>query len=470
MASWSVVLAGVVLSAVLAKYLLLDALVISPLRKVPGPKTFAVTKWRLAYEDWRGTRTQAIDRLHRQYGPVVRIGPSEVSFNSLSALRTIYGPGSRYGRTDFYRMFDVYGHQNLFTFHSATEHGQRKKLLSNAYSKTAMLKPPATDMVEAKVKEYIDLVRSEPDGISDIFSSLHYYSLDNITAFIYGRHGATSAMGGAESDRSLLGDILDPARRRLSWFAVHWPALTQWLYTRRGVAGAAVRPLLPMQRPAAYSGIRAFSLDAYRRFESDMQGGKGGGDGGGGGPTAAEESSIIGRLWKYHESQEAGHMDSLDLASECADHSLAGIDTTSDSLMFLVWSLSLPENRRFQDRLADEVRAMGPESLNEHGLPRVEASDRCAYLGAVIKETLRLYAPLPSYQPRSMAAASTVDGYEIPAHTTVGISPYSMHRNPDVFEDPLRFDPDRWLGPGAAEMNRWFWAFSSGGRMCIGMQ
>ncbi|KAI5358566.1 Putative cytochrome P450 [Septoria linicola] len=51
------------------------------------------------------------------------------------------------------------------------------------------------------------------------------------------------------------------------------------------------------------------------------------------------------------------------------------------------------------------------------------------------------------------------------------MSPYSLHRNADVFPEPLRFDPDRWLGPAeeVAVMNRWFWAFSSGGRMCIGL-
>jgi len=49
------------------------------------------------------------------------------------------------------------------------------------------------------------------------------------------------------------------------------------------------------------------------------------------------------------------------------------------------------------------------------------------------------------------------------------MSPFSLHRNPDVFKDPLDFNPDRWLD-ASVEMKKWFWAFSSGGRMCIGMQ
>jgi cytochrome P450 len=160
----------------------------------------------------------------------------------------------------------------------------------------------------------------------------------------------------------------------------------------------------------------------------------------------------------------------MQAASECADHFLAGIDTTSDTLMFLIWSLSLPENRRFQDKLRDELLGLPAEALNQHGYPRADESDRCTYLHAIIKETLRLYAPLPSSEPRSVSAESVVDGYLIPADTVVSISPWILHRNPQVFKDPLEFDPERWLGPDVTELNRWFWAFSSGGRMCIGMQ
>ena len=274
MASLSIITVFLALLLFLAKYLLLDPLFLSPLRRVPGPKSFAVTKWRLAYEDWKGTSTRTIDQFHRSYGPVVRIGPNQVSFNSVSALRTIYGPGSRYGRTSFYRMFDVYGQQNLFTFHSPIEHGQRKKLLSHAYSKSIILKEPITCMVEDKVRKYMSLLEAEPGHISEIFSTLHYYSLDNITEFLYGKYGSTSALEGVKFDRALISDILDPARRKLSWFTVHLPTLTKWLYTRTNILEALVRPALPMQKPATYTGIRAFALQAYRKFHSAMQGEK----------------------------------------------------------------------------------------------------------------------------------------------------------------------------------------------------
>lgn len=183
-----------------------------------------------------------------------------------------------------------------------------------------------------------------------------------------------------------------------------------------------------------------------------------------------KDHSILSHLWKYHESQVDGGMNDMQIASECADHFLAGIDTTSDTLMFLIWALSLPENQRFQEKLKREVRDIPDASLNERGHPRCDAADRCTYLQAVIKETLRLYAPLPSSEPRSADTTTVVDGYTIPPDTVVGMSPWIVHRNTAAFNDPGTFDPERWLGSSAVELNRWFWAFSSGGRMCIGMQ
>ncbi|KAK1848962.1 benzoate 4-monooxygenase cytochrome [Colletotrichum chrysophilum] len=463
MASVSVIVALVILAAFLAKYLVIDSLLLSPLRHVPGPKSFALTKWRLAYEDWRGTRTRTIHRLHQKYGPAVRIGPEEVSFNSLSALRTIYGPGSRYGRTSFYRMFDVYGRQNLFTFHSTQKHGERKRLLAHAYSKTNILKFPVSAMIEEKTRQYMFLIAQEPHLISETFRTLHYYSLDSITAFIYGKNGSTSALQGSKMDQALLDDILNPARRRLSWFAIHLPSLTKWLYTRTHTMERIVAQILPMAKPATYTGIRKFALEAYEQSRKEVNAAGNDSD------AKTEDDtprSIVDRLALQ---RKLGTMDDLDIASECADHFLAGIDTTSDTLMYLIWALSRKEHHVFQDKLRNEVLNLPPDSLNERGLPKAEASDKCQYLNAIIKETLRLYAPLPASEPRSLETESDIDGYTIPAHATVSMLPYSLHRNPEVFEEPLRFNPDRWLGPRAAEMNRWFWAFSSGGRMCIGL-
>lgn len=437
---------------------IISPLLNGPLARIPGPKLYALTKWRLALEDWKGTRTRQIYELHQKYGPVVRIGPNEIAFNSLSALRTIYGAGSGFERTSFYSMFDVYTKKNLFTFESVREHSQRKRLLAHAYSKSAITKQ-SSNMIEEKVRDYLDLIEKDPESAEELFSSLHYFSLDSITDFVYGIFGRTKCLKGP--GRDLLNDILDIDRQKLSWFVVHLPYFTKWLYSTTGLMEPFLRKLYPMSKPTTYTGIRAHALEAWYRFKGSSNDSK-----------EAQQSTILGNLWNSHESQKENGLGDMEVASECADHLLAGIDTTSDSLMFMIWALSRPENAIFQRKIQEEIRSMPTDLFNADGIASVETCDKLQYLDVVVKETLRLYAPLPASEPRSLPAESNVDGYVVPAGTTVSMSPYSLHRNAQVFENPTTFNPDRWLGKeeDVVEMNRWFWAFSSGARMCIGMQ
>jgi cytochrome P450 len=185
---------------------------------------------------------------------------------------------------------------------------------------------------------------------------------------------------------------------------------------------------------------------------------------------AKAQDSIIARLWKVKD--DAG-LDELDVASEAADHLLAGIDTTSDTLMFLIWALSLPKNVHIQQKLIEECKRIDPIAI-KNGVVDLNVADQLPYFDAVIKETLRLYAPLPASEPRTSPVDVVIDGYNIPKGTVCSMAPYSLHRNSDVFPNPLVWDPARWLkgdgDPNLIEMRKWWWAFSSGARMCIGMQ
>ena len=150
------------------------------------------------------------------------------------------------------------------------------------------------------------------------------------------------------------------------------------------------------------------------------------------------------------------------MAAECMDHMAAGIDTTGDSLCFLMHELSLPRSERFQRRLHQEI-AQNPDA-RIHELP---------YLDAVIKEGLRLFAPIPMSLPRYVPeGGKSIYGYDCPEGTIVSCQAYSLHLvNADVFQNAESFVPERWLQKeGETERNRLLFAFSAGGRGCIGRQ
>jgi hypothetical protein len=443
-------------------YFFQDYLAKTASRKIPGPKLYAITRFRLAFDAWQARSIHTIHQLHLQYGPTVRVGPNEISFNSPSALRTIYGAGSPFERTKFYRMFDVYGTPNLFTFASGKDHRERKKLLSHIYANQTILGTEHTKLVQEKVLGYMQMLGKEAAAAREIFTSLHYFSFDTISEFVYGPdHGGTKSLSINSSDRRLLDDILNPARRRMAWFGVHFPGYTRWVSSRTGLMEKLVNMLglMPMKKPFVYSGIREHSMKAFHSFKAASSETK----------AKLSESTVIGRLVRAQKTQD---LTDLDIASECADHLLAGIDTTADSLMFLIWALSLPQNSQYQNRLRAELSHI---SVNDEGLPEPKDLTRLPYLNAVLRESLRMYSPLPAFEPRVCSSDTIIDGYCIPAGTIVGMSPYCLHRNEKVYPEPLKFAPERWLTADGSLVdesdarNKYFWAFSSGARMCIGM-
>jgi hypothetical protein len=80
--------------------------IFSPLSKLPGPKYTLFSELYLVIQEFTGKRREYIHELHKRCGAVVRLGPNEVSFTSLEAMKEIYtSGGSGYDKTEFYTLF-----------------------------------------------------------------------------------------------------------------------------------------------------------------------------------------------------------------------------------------------------------------------------------------------------------------------------------------------------------------------------
>ena len=167
----------------------------------------------------------------------------------------------------------------------------------------------------------------------------------------------------------------------------------------------------------------------------------------------------------------------LSIASEMIDHLAAGHETSGITLTYVAWQLS--RDIPLQDRLRAELLGLKPNMLLSNTARSISNSkdlDSLPLLHAVLMETLRLRAAIPGGQPRITPFPScTLGGYSIPGGVRVGAQAHSVHRNAEVYPDPESWDHTRWLDAEnryteeqRKERYRWFWAFSSGGRMCVG--
>jgi cytochrome P450 len=139
---------------------------------------------------------------------------------------------------------------------------------------------------------------------------------------------------------------------------------------------------------------------------------------------------------------------------------LAGHDTTSTALTYALWALG--HRPDLQERAAAEADALGDRRFTHLDVPRLP------YTVQVLHEALRLCPPAPAVG-RMVMADIEVDGYRLPAGTVAVVAIYAIHRDPALWEDPLRFDPDRFSPGRSVGRDRWqYLPFGGGPRACIG--
>ena len=139
---------------------------------------------------------------------------------------------------------------------------------------------------------------------------------------------------------------------------------------------------------------------------------------------------------------------------------LAGHDTTSTTLAYSLWALG--RHAEIQERMFEEVSALGDRPLTPDDVPRLGHTVR------VLHEALRLCPPAAG-TPRMLTKDVAVDGYRLEAGTMAVVSFYAMHRDPELWDRPLTFDPDRFLPERSQGRSRWqYLPFGGGPRSCIG--
>ena len=144
---------------------------------------------------------------------------------------------------------------------------------------------------------------------------------------------------------------------------------------------------------------------------------------------------------------------------------IAGYETLSNMAYIMTNQLAL--NQNVQDKLREEIKE-GVKRNPESSL--YDLSHDIEYLDCVINESLRLNPPLAQVNRECVNDYKFNDIY-IPAGLQVIIPVYFLHRDPDVWPNPEKFDPERFRSPAKDCRHPYqFLPFGLGPRSCIGMR
>ncbi|MDT7802697.1 MAG: hypothetical protein QOI78_6130 [Actinomycetota bacterium] len=183
--------------------------------------------------------------------------------------------------------------------------------------------------------------------------------------------------------------------------------------------------------------------------------------------SGADQGDLLSALLAARDTGEQGDAKGLsdaEISDQVMTFFASGLETTA---LALVWALRL---LAFHPEVEQRVLAEADAVLGD-GPARFDAMRDLVLTGRVVTEVLRLFPPAGEMFTRTVTGDTTLGGYPIAAGTTVMYSSCLIHHRSDLYDDPTRFDPDRWDGESRTLPPREaFIPFGGGARKCIGEQ
>lgn len=178
-----------------------------------------------------------------------------------------------------------------------------------------------------------------------------------------------------------------------------------------------------------------------------------------------DRGDLLSMLLSAQDADDGSFMNDQQVRDEAMTLFLAGHETTANALAWAWYLLTQPQHAAIYARLRVEV-----DTVLGGRTPTFADLKNLPYTLQVLKESMRLYPPVPTVG-REASEPVTIDGRDFPAATIFVVNPFSLHRRPDVFPDPERFDPERFADGAEAKLPRGAYIpFVSGPRNCIGNQ
>lgn len=265
----------------------------------------------------------------------------------------------------------------------------------------------------------------------------------------------SEAPGPVDLDREMRRLTLGVLGRTLFGRPLDGDAVAVGPHVDRSLRYALNRSLIPLRAAAwfpSYPRRRAIAArDALRALISEAVAQRS--------QAPSGDGELIDLLLSATDPETGAGMTPEAIVDELMLFLVAGHDTTATTLTAALWLLG--RHPEVQEEVAAEARTVGA-AISMADLPHLAVTCR------VLQEAMRLYPPGAAL-PRRTTQDTSIGGYRIPEGTDVYVSTWAIHRDPGIWPDPTRFDPDRFLAERVAERSRWaYLPFGAGPRSCMG--
>lgn len=172
-------------------------------------------------------------------------------------------------------------------------------------------------------------------------------------------------------------------------------------------------------------------------------------------------ADLLGMMLDATDESTGEGMSRQQIGDELMTFMLAGHETTSNALSWMWRRLSL--NPAARDRMFAEV----DEVLGDR-IPTMDDVDRLPWTRACVEESMRIDSPVWTVGRRALAD-DTINGFHIPADSSVMVLISMIHRDPGIWTNPEGFDPSRFLPENSKGRPRHaYMPFGAGRRVCVG--
>jgi averantin hydroxylase len=388
---------------------------LSPLAKVPGPLSHAISNIPHDIACIRGVRHLHLEKLHEQYGSIVRISPNELSFIDSCIWRDVYAHrkgDAECAKAD--KQENPNGYPGILDA-DRIDHRRYRRLLGHAFSEQSLR--PQEPRLQYHVNELISGLRQDSKaGPQDFTEWLQWVTFDIMGDLAFG-----------ESFDSL------PQRTTHPWqkfILDNIAALVFMGIAERMGLGRLIKLLTPASLLKAVAGFYQSTSD---QMDRRLAHGKDRGDF----LDHILKHGLINDNTSSSGAEKGLHIE--ELKSIASDIAIAGSETTSTLLTGLIYQLLM--NPPALTKLTQELRSI-PTAADL----TIANLDRLPYLHAVIQEALRVFVPSPIPSAREIPAGGlSVGGYFLPQGTRVFAAHYIAYRSPTHFARPKEFIPKRWL-------------------------